>query len=132
AAFRTLADRILSGHRPLAKVHPGGEPALEELHLPYGLYSEEDLRHRVAYVEASRGCPYRCEFCLSSLDRQVRMFDPPRLFAAFEDLLARGLTQFKFVDRTFNLRVDVSHAILTFFWERYRPGLFLHFEMVPD
>lgn len=132
AAFRALVDRVLKGGRPLIKVHPGGEPPLHELELPYRLYTDDDLRHRVVYVEASRGCPYRCEFCLSSLDRQVRMFDPPRLFAALENLLQRGVTQFKFVDRTFNLRVDVSRAILDFFWERHRPGLFLHFEMVPD
>jgi len=47
-------------------------------------------------------------------------------------LLDRGLRQFKFVDRTFNLNLNISKAILQFFLERYRPGLFLHFEMIPD
>jgi radical SAM superfamily enzyme YgiQ (UPF0313 family) len=47
-------------------------------------------------------------------------------------LLDRGVRQFKFVDRTFNLNLKFSSAILEFFLERYRPGLFVHFEMIPD
>jgi len=62
----------------------------------------------------------------------VRQFPLPALLPALERLLARGLTQFKFVDRTFNLNLTVSKAILQFFLARYRPGLFVHFEMVPD
>jgi hypothetical protein len=49
-----------------------------------------------------------------------------------ESLLDRGVKQFKFVDRTFNLNLKTSRAILSFFLERHRPGLFLHFEMIPD
>lgn len=47
-------------------------------------------------------------------------------------LLDRGLRQFKFVDRTFNLHLKTSKAILEFFLERWSEGLFVHFEMVPD
>ena len=47
-------------------------------------------------------------------------------------LFDRGARQFKFVDRTFNLNLRTSRAILDFFYERYEPGLFLHFEMIPD
>ena len=47
-------------------------------------------------------------------------------------MLDRGATQFKFVDRTFNLNLNIGREILKFFWERYRPGMFLHFEMIPD
>ncbi len=49
-----------------------------------------------------------------------------------ERLLERGVTQFKFVDRTFNLNLKISRRILDFFLERMRPGLFVHFEMIPD
>ncbi len=84
------------------------------------------------YVEASRGCPYECEFCLSSLDVPVRQAAIDEFLAAMESLLARGVRQFKFVDRTFNLNLKTSRAILGFFLERYTPGLFLHFEMIPD
>src|SRR5678816_4673308 len=49
-----------------------------------------------------------------------------------QQLLDRGLRQFKSVDRTFNLNLNISKAILQFFLARYTPGLFLHFEMIPD
>ncbi len=117
---------------PLAKVIPAELPALNQLASPYELYTDEDLAHRVIYVEASRGCPFTCEFCLSSLDIPVRAFALDAFLASMQRLLDRGATQFKFVDRTFNLHLPTSMGILTFFLDRWREGLFLHFEMVPD
>lgn len=107
-------------------------PVLTDLKLPYDLYSDEDIANRVLYVEASRGCPFTCEFCLSALDIPVRQFPLEEFLAAMEQLLARGARQFKFVDRTFNLNLRVSRAILEFFLQRYQPGMFLHFELIPD
>lgn len=102
------------------------------IQLPYDFYTDEDLAHRLVYVEASRGCPFKCEFCLSSLDVPVRNVPLDDFLAAMQRLLDRGLRQFKFVDRTFNLNLNISRAILQFFLDRYTPGLFLHFEMIPD
>jgi len=116
----------------LPKIIPAGLPDLASLELPYDLYDERDAAHRVIYVEASRGCPFTCEFCLSSLDIPVRQFPLDRFLGAMQRLLDRGVTQFKFVDRTFNLHLPTSTAILRFFLERWRPGLFIHFELVPD
>ncbi|MBL9182079.1 MAG: DUF4080 domain-containing protein [Verrucomicrobiaceae bacterium] len=107
-------------------------PPLAQLASPYELYTDEDLKNRVIYVEASRGCPFTCEFCLSSLDIPVRAFPTDAFLASMQRLLDRGATQFKFVDRTFNLHLPTSTAILQFFLDRWREGLFLHFEMVPD
>ncbi len=131
-AFRDLCRMLLRETRPNEKVFHAPVPQLDQVKLPYELYSDEDIAHRVLYVEASRGCPFTCEFCLSALDIPVRAFDLPEFLAAMQSLLNRGASQFKFVDRTFNLNLRVSKAILEFFLERYRPGMFLHFELIPD
>ena len=131
-AFAELCEKLLSGRRPLAKVTPAQLPEFSHLALPYDLYTDEDLAHRVVYVEASRGCPFRCEFCLSSLDVPVRNVPLEPFLGHMQRLLDRGCRRFKFVDRTFNLNLNVGRSILEFFLERYAPGLFLHFEMIPD
>ncbi|MSR59050.1 MAG: DUF4080 domain-containing protein [Planctomycetaceae bacterium] len=131
-SFREVCQAILENGPPPQKIIPAGLPQFAELKLPYDLYTERDVAQRVIYVEASRGCPYECEFCLSSLDIPVRQAALDEFLAAMQRLLERGVQQFKFVDRTFNLNLKVSRAILEFFLERFRPGLFLHFEMIPD
>ncbi len=131
-SFDVLCAALLDGDRPPRKIIQGELPEMGRLALPYRLYSEDDLRHRVVYVEASRGCPFKCEFCLSSLDKNVRDVPLERFLAEMESLLARGARQFKFIDRTFNLKPQTSSAILKFFLDRYQPGLFVHFELVPD
>lgn len=131
-AFRELCESLDAGTRPDNKVIHGGLPDVESLALPYGLYTDEDCAQRVIYVEASRGCPFRCEFCLSALDKAVRGFPLDAFLAEMETLLERGVRRFKFVDRTFNLKLDVARRILNFFLERMTADLFVHFEMIPD
>lgn len=129
--FAVLCRRILAGEKPL-RIIPAGLPQPAQLTLPYELYTDHDLTHRVLYVEASRGCPFTCEFCLSSLDIPVRAFPLEAFLGALDRLMARGARQFKFVDRTFNLHLPTARAILQFFLDRWTEGLFVHFEMVPD
>ncbi len=117
---------------PLPKIVPAGPPDFSQLALPYDFYTDDDIAHRVIYVEASRGCPFTCEFCLSSLDIPVRQVPLDKFLREMQKLLDRGLKQFKFVDRTFNLNIATSRTILEFFLARYRPGHFFHFEMIPD
>ena len=131
-AFAKLCRSLLDGTRPADKIIAAELPRLDDVALPYDFYSDEDIAHRVIYVEASRGCPFTCEFCLSALDIPVRQFPLDPFLAAMQRLLDRGCQAFKFVDRTFNLNPRVSRAILQFFLDRMRPGLFLHFEMIPD
>jgi radical SAM superfamily enzyme YgiQ (UPF0313 family) len=131
-AFAELCRGILESPASRPHLLPAPLPDFDRLALPYDLYTDIDIAHRVIYVEASRGCPYECEFCLSSLDVPVRNAPLEPFLAAMQRLLDRGVRQFKFVDRTFNLNLKISSAILGFFLERYRPGLFVHFEMIPD
>ena len=130
--FPKLCRALLDGPQPLMKVIPGEQPPLAELALPYREYTGEDLASRLLYVEASRGCPFKCEFCLSSLDKTAWAFELDRFMAEMDTLWQRGARNFKFVDRTFNLKVDFSVRILQFFLDRLQPELFVHFEVVPD
>ena len=118
--------------RSLPKIIHAPVPEFSRIALPYEFYNEADLAHRIIYVEASRGCPFTCEFCLSSLDIPVRQVPLEKFLDVMQKLLDRGLKQFKFVDRTFNLNVATSKAILEFFLARHEPGMFFHFEMIPD
>jgi radical SAM superfamily enzyme YgiQ (UPF0313 family) len=131
-AFAALCRCLLAGDPPAAKIIDAPPPDLAQIELPYQEYDDHDVAHRVIYVEASRGCPFTCDFCLSALDERVRPLPLAPLLASFERLLARGVRHFKFVDRTFNLGLDTSLAILEFFRARWRDGLLLHFEMIPD
>lgn len=134
-AFRELCEQVITPS-PLQQRAPhvidGGTPPLAQLVLPYDEYTDEDLQQRTVYVEASRGCPFRCAFCLSALDKRVRAFDQPAFLEALDGMWRRGLRRFKFVDRTFNLAIDDAVGILRFFRERRPDELFLHFEMIPD
>ncbi len=134
--FNKLARALIHGPRPLMKVHVGEEPDLDQLKLPYAYYTDEDIAKRHLYVEASRGCPFKCEFCLSSLDKTATPFNTERFLEEMAKLYDRGARTFKFVDRTFNLNVNTSLAILNFFLERIesKPDdpCFAHFELVPD
>ena len=130
--FAILCRKLLRGQRPLMPLIKAEPPAFADLQLPYDLYNEQDVAHRVIYVEASRGCPFSCEFCLSSLDVPVRNAPLEPFLAALARLMERGVRQFKFVDRTFNLNATIGRSILQFFLDRFEPGLFVHFEMIPD
>ncbi|MCB8745949.1 B12-binding domain-containing radical SAM protein [Rhodoferax sp. U2-2l] len=138
-SFAKLCRALIHGPQPLMKIIPGEQPDLADIALPYAEYSETDLAHRLLYVEASRGCPFKCEFCLSSLDKTAWAFELERVLTELEALYQRGARNFKFVDRTFNLKVEHSVRILQFFLDRLPAAgapaneqLFLHFEVIPD
>lgn len=134
--FPALCRQILNGPKPLQKIHVGVQPRLDDIVMPYRLYTDEDIAHRTIYVEASRGCPFKCEFCISSLDKTAWKFDLDLFLQEMELLHARGARQFKFVDRTFNLNTQASRRILQFFLDKLAAHpddpVFAHFEVVPD
>ncbi|WP_208279540.1 B12-binding domain-containing radical SAM protein [Massilia oculi] len=134
--FPKLCREILEGPKPIMKVHAGVQPPMGEIALPYSLYSEEDIAHRTLYVEASRGCPFKCEFCLSSLDKTAWPFPLDAFLAEMEAMYQKGARLFKFVDRTFNLNVKTSLRIMQFFLDKIEANpddpVYAHFELVPD
>ena len=127
-----LCEKLLAGKPPASKIISGESVPLDQLKLPYQFYTDEDIRNRLIYVEASRGCPFKCEFCLSSLDKTAVAFDLERFLGEMDSLYQRGARNFKFIDRTFNLKVSTSVAILEFFLARMTDDLYLHFEVIPD
>ncbi|MCK5725636.1 MAG: DUF4080 domain-containing protein [Thiotrichaceae bacterium] len=137
-SFRQLCEQLLNGLKPINKIIKAELAPLTQLKLPYRLYTEEDIRNRIIYVEASRGCPFKCEFCLSSLDKTAKPFELGIFLDEMTDLYQRGARNFKFIDRTFNLKVKSSVAIMEFFLERMEGipaeenDLYLHFEVIPD
>ena len=134
--FPRLCSEIIQGPKPLMKIHAGEQAAMNEIALPYAHYSAEDIAQRTVYVEASRGCPFKCEFCLSALDKTAWPFPLDDLLRELDALHARGARVFKFVDRTFNLNINHSLRILQFFLDKLHEypddPVFAHFELVPD
>jgi len=129
-AFYELCTRIIH-NKETERILPISMPNLKELELPYQYYSDNDIKNRYIYVEISRGCPFECEFCLSSMDEKVRAFQLDAVLEEFEKLWQRGARNFKFVDRTFNLNMKTANKILNFFLEK-EPPYFAHFEVIPD
>jgi len=134
-AFGELCKAVLEGLAPTTQIIRAAPVDLNAIALPYDYYSDEDVANRYIYVEASRGCPFLCEFCLSSIDEKVRNFDCDRILSALEKLWQRGVRSFKFIDRTFNLNVRIASRLLDFFLDRIDTTdqpCFVHFEVIPD
>ena len=130
-AFGELCNAILNEETVADRIIKAASVNLDEIELPYRYYNDEDVANRYIYVEASRGCPFLCEFCLSSIDKKVRPIFLDKLLEEFELLWDRGVRSFKFIDRTFNLNVTVANRLLDFFLTKEAP-YFVHFEVIPD
>ena len=130
-AFYKLCKDIITQAPGLKKIIKMSLPSLKQLTLPYKYYTDDDIKNRYIYVEVSRGCPFECEFCLSSMDEKVRAFDLDKVLVEFERLWQRGARNFKFVDRTFNLNMLTANKILDFFLAK-KDQYFAHFEVIPD
>jgi len=128
--FYELCKKLLNKEKIEQRVFPPRIVDIDNITLPYEHYNQHDIENRHIYVEASRGCPYMCEFCLSSIDKKVREFDIDTLLNEFQTLWDKGARDFKFIDRTFNLNIKNAMRILDFFLEKDE-AFTTHFE-VPD
>jgi radical SAM superfamily enzyme YgiQ (UPF0313 family) len=99
--------------------------------LPYRHDPVETLRNKVLYVETSRGCPYKCEFCLASLDNKVRYLPNESIKINLLYLMEHGRV-IKFLDRTFNIKRDFTIDMFKFILEHRRPDNVFQFEITAD
>ncbi|MGN7398581.1 B12-binding domain-containing radical SAM protein [Cytobacillus praedii] len=106
---------------------------LRELPSPFRF--KEDIPHlskRVIYIETSRGCPFSCQFCLSSIEVGVRYFDREKVKEDIRYLMQNGAKTIKFVDRTFNISRSYAMEMFRFLIDEHLPGTVFQFEITAD
>lgn len=106
---------------------------LRELPSPYRF--EEDrasLGKRIQYIETSRGCPFSCQFCLSSIEVGVRYFNRETIKEEIRYLMDNGAKTIKFVDRTFNISRSYAMEMFQFLIDEHKPGVVFQFEITAD
>jgi radical SAM superfamily enzyme YgiQ (UPF0313 family) len=143
-AFRTLCETVLAGNETAKDRNEQEEQTPQfinaqnvdvcEIKSAYHLYTGEDLAKKLVYAEASRGCPFNCDFCLSAvkIGNAVREFPLDPFLEQMDALVQRGAKTFKFLDRTFNINTKRALKIMEFFLEKIeeKANIVVHFEMV--
>ncbi len=122
--YRNKGEVVTNPPRPKLNLNDIPSPFQDELDL-------NELRNRVVYVETSRGCPYSCSFCLSSIEVGVRYFDIERTKRELKHLIDHGVKLIKFVDRTFNIKRDYALEIFDFLIKNHGNTVF-QFEITAD
>ncbi|NMH71423.1 B12-binding domain-containing radical SAM protein [Bacillus sp. RO3] len=145
-SFKQLLDE-LNGSGDMTKVHgvaylEGGKPVikpqqnkidLREVPSPFRFKEDlPQLSKRVTYIETSRGCPFRCQFCLSSIEVGVRYFDREKVKDDIRFLMKNGAKTIKFVDRTFNISRSYAMEMFQFLIDEHIPGTVFQFEITAD
>ena len=117
-------DGTIEVHRPAPLMN------LDDIPFSYGDLS--GLEHRIIYYESSRGCPFSCSYCLSSIDKKVRFRSLSLVTMELQFFLDRKVPQVKFVDRTFNCKKSHSMAIWQYLLEHDNGITNFHFEISSD
>ncbi|MEK5040881.1 B12-binding domain-containing radical SAM protein [Sporosarcina sp. FSL K6-3457] len=112
---------------------PGPKLDLRELPSPFRFDEDiAELGKRVTYIETSRGCPFSCQFCLSSIEVGVRYFNRDAIKDDIRYLMANGAKTIKFVDRTFNISRSYAMEMFQFLIDEHVPGTVFQFEITGD
>lgn len=112
-------------------LYNGNEELIKNLDIIPFPYDDEELqdKNKIFYYESSRGCPFRCSYCMSSIDKSVRYYSIERTKEDLLKFINSPIKLLKFVDRTFNLSKEKYMAIWRFLLENYRENLTFHFEI---
>ncbi|MBD7983346.1 B12-binding domain-containing radical SAM protein [Sporosarcina sp. Sa2YVA2] len=112
---------------------PGPKLDLRELPSPFRFKEDvNQLANRVTYIETSRGCPFSCQFCLSSIEVGVRYFNRDAVKEDIRYLMKNGAKTIKFVDRTFNISRSYAMEMFQFLIDEHLPGTVFQFEITGD
>ena len=112
---------------------PGPKLDLRELPSPFQFAEDiPELGKRVTYIETSRGCPFSCQFCLSSIEVGVRYFNRDAIKEDIRYLMANGAKTIKFVDRTFNISRSYAMEMFQFLIDEHVSGTVFQFEITGD
>lgn len=133
---RNLSDVKGIAYRENANIkftYPREKIDLNEIPSPFRFEDDlPQLSKRVTYVETSRGCPFSCQFCLSSIEVGVRYFNIERMKEELLFLMDHGAKTIKFVDRTFNIRKSYAMEMFQFLIDHHREGCVFQFEITAD
>lgn len=143
--FRELADHFhgdgkeLRGIRGIvfrdgdgAVIQNESRPVMDLNRIPFVYEDLENFRNRIIYYESSRGCPFSCSYCLSSIDKCLRFRDIELVKGELQFFIDHEVPQVKFVDRTFNCRHGHAMAVWSYIMEHDRGKTNFHFEIAAD
>ena len=129
----TLADIRGIAFRENGEIfHNGWRKVMDLSRVPFAYEQTEDFANRIIYYESSRGCPFSCSYCLSSIDKKLRFRNLELVKKELQFFLDKKVPQVKFVDRTFNCKHDHAMEIWKYILEHDNGVTNFHFEISAD
>ena len=142
--FHDLLEYYIDGKRSLGEIrgiayrdgeeirHNGWRELMNLSEIPFVYQHLEEFENRIIYYESSRGCPFSCSYCLSSIDKKLRFRDLELVKKELQFFLDHKVPQVKFVDRTFNCKHEHAMAIWKYILEHDNGVTNFHFEVSAD